>query len=66
MTGVHTPDIFELATAIDKLVSSMAFSPNDVREELGRERVDDAKMDKYYLTKNYSEQEDTTKGGEAE
>lgn len=66
ITGVHTPDIFELATAIDKLVSSMAFSPNDVREELGRERVDDAKMDKYYLTKNYSEQEDTTKGGEAE
>lgn len=66
ITGVHTPDIFELATAIDKLVSSMAFSPNDVREELGRERVDDAKMDKYYLTKNYSEQEGTTKGGEAE
>lgn len=66
ITGVHTPDIFELATAIDKLVSSMAFSPNDVREELGRERVDDAKMDKYYLTKNYSEQEGTTKGGGTE
>lgn len=66
ITGVHTPDIFELATAIDKLVSSMAFSPNDIREELGRERVDDEKMDKYYLTKNYAEneQEETTKGGD--
>ena len=68
ITGVHTPDIFELATAIDKLVSSMAFSPNDIREELGRERVDDEKLDKYYLTKNYSEneQEETMKGGETE
>lgn len=68
ITNVHTPDIFELATAIDKLVSSMSFSPNDVREELGRERIDDPAMDKYYLTKNYSENEqsETTKGGEAE
>lgn len=68
ITGVHTPDIFELATAIDKLVSSMAFSPNDIREELGRERVDDEKLDKYYLTKNYTEneQDDATKGGDSD
>lgn len=68
ITGVHTPDIFELATAIDKLVSSMAFSPNDIREELGRERVDDEKLDKYYLTKNYTEneQDEATKGGDSD
>lgn len=68
ITGVHTPDIFELATSIDKLVSSMAFSPNDIREELGRERVDDERMDKYYLTKNYAENKDveTMEGGEAD
>lgn len=66
ITGVHTPDIFELATAIDKLVSSMTFSPNDIREELGHERIDDERLDNYYLTKNYSEneQEEVTKGGD--
>lgn len=56
--------IFERAEAIDKLVSSGVFSPNDVLVELGRDKVDDPKMDKHYITKNYQDIEETTEGGE--
>lgn len=61
--------IFERAEAIDKLISSGTFSPNEVREELGKEKVDDEKMDKYYITKNYiekNEMENSAEGGENE
>src|SRR5699024_2660944 len=46
-------DLFDLATAIDKLVSSGAFTPNEIREESGFDLSDDEKMDEYYMTKNY-------------
>ncbi|MFK3938935.1 phage portal protein [Alkalihalobacillus sp. NPDC078783] len=60
-------DIFDLATAIDKLTASSGFSPNDIREELGKERVDDPEMDKYIRTKNYETiGSDSSKGGENE
>lgn len=64
IVGVQTPDIFEMATSIDKIVSSGVFSPNDVLEELGRERVDDPLMDKHYITKNYTSREEELKGGD--
>lgn len=53
--GVDKPNIFELATAIDKLVGSGSFSRNELREKLGEEPVDDPAMDTYYITKNYEE-----------
>lgn len=65
IVGVQAPDIFEMANAIDKIVSSGVFSPNDVLEDLGRERVDDPLMDKHYITKNYATYEQL-KGGENE
>lgn len=64
VVGVMTPDIFDLANSIDKLVSSGSFSPNDVLEETGRERIDDPLMDKHYITKNYTSREEELKGGE--
>lgn len=65
IVGVQAPDIFELANAIDKIVSSGVFSPNDVLEELGRNRVDNPVLDKHYITKNYATYEQL-KGGENE
>lgn len=62
--GVLVPDIFEMATGIDKAVGSGVFSPNDVLEELGRETIDDPLMDKHYITKNYATYEESLKGGE--
>lgn len=62
--GIQTPDIFEMATNIDKIVASGVFSPNDVLEEFGRDRVDDPLMDKHYITKNYATREEVLKGGE--
>lgn len=52
---VSYQSIFDLATSIDKLVSSSAFTPNELRDEAGHERSDDPMLDKHYLTKNYSE-----------
>lgn len=66
ITGVYTPNIFELATASEKLVGSMVLSPNEVREEHGYPRVDDPDMDKYYMTKNFAGEETKTKGGGTE
>lgn len=56
-------DIFELANAVDKLRASGVFNGNEIRERLGEERVDDPMMDKYVMTKNYSE---VLEGGENE
>lgn len=57
---VSYQNIFDLATSIDKLISSGAFSPNKVLRELGFDTVDDPKMDEHYITKNYEKM----KGGE--
>lgn len=56
--GVNKRNIFDSAEAIDKLISSSAFTPNQILEELGREPREGG--DEYILTKNYS------KGGENE
>lgn len=44
--------IFDMGTQAEKLVGSSTFTPNEVREAGGYERIDDPKMDQYYLTKN--------------
>lgn len=51
--GIQIKSIFDIANSIDKLIASGAFSRNDVREEIGKDRVDDPELDKYVLTKNY-------------
>lgn len=45
-------NIFEMAKDIEKLVGSGTVTPNEMREELGKEKVDDERLDDYYLTKN--------------
>jgi HK97 family phage portal protein len=57
--------LFDLASSIDKLVSSGAFTGNEIRLEAGYEPSDDPKLDKHYITKNY-QQMDSGEGGEEE
>jgi len=44
--------VFDMGAASEKMVGSAAFTPNEVREAGGYDRIDDATMDMYYLTKN--------------
>jgi HK97 family phage portal protein len=62
--SISFQSIFDLANAIDKLRSSGVFNGNEIRSELGSERVDDPIMDKYFITKNYVESSEALKGGE--
>lgn len=58
-------NLFDNATSIDKLIGSGAFTPNEVREEAGKERSDDPNMDVHYITKNYEKAESNSlEGGE--
>jgi HK97 family phage portal protein len=54
-------NIFDVATSVDKLRSSGVMNGNELREELGLEREDDPMLEKYVMTKNYSE---SVEGGE--
>lgn len=56
-------NIFDLATSIDKLISSSAFTGNEIRLEVGYEASEDPNLDKHYITKNYAEMQ-TDEGGE--
>ncbi|WP_144508458.1 phage portal protein [Bacillus mycoides] len=60
---VSYQSIFDLATSIDKLISSSAFTGNEIRLEVGYEDSDDPNLNKHYITKNYTETS-TTEGGE--
>lgn len=59
--GINRPNIFDLAESIDKLISSSAFNPNEIRKELGYEPREGG--DEYYNTKNL---EKIRNGGEKE
>ncbi|WP_455430779.1 phage portal protein [Peribacillus butanolivorans] len=62
---VSYSNMFDVAAAVDKLRSSGVANGNELREELGLERVeDDPMLDKYVITKNYQESSDALKGGE--
>lgn len=57
-------NIFDVATAVDKLRAAGIFNGNELREELGADRVDNPLMDEYFITKNYQTVEEALKGGE--
>lgn len=58
-------NVFERATAIDKLISSSAYTPNEIRIKMGDEPSDDPKMNEHIRTKNYeSVDEEASRGGE--
>lgn len=50
VVGINKPDIFDLAEPVEKLISSSAFNPNEIREELGYEPREGG--DEYFNTKN--------------
>ncbi|WP_405100798.1 phage portal protein [Oceanobacillus sp. FSL H7-0719] len=59
-------DIFDLATAVDKLVSSGVFNGNEVRSELGKETTDEQIHKEYFITKNYQSGKEAIEGGDNE
>ncbi|MED3710027.1 phage portal protein [Peribacillus frigoritolerans] len=61
---VSNINMFDVATAVDKLRASGTFNGNELRDALGEERVDDPIMDRYFITKNYQESSEVLKGGE--
>lgn len=61
--AISYQSIFDLATSIDKLISSSAFTGNEVRSEVDYEESDDPNLNKHYITKNYTET-NATEGSE--
>ena len=61
--SVSYNSLFDLATSIDKLVSSGAFTGNEIRQEAGYEPSTDENLDKHFITKNYQEL-NPSEGGE--
>ncbi|WP_230322426.1 MULTISPECIES: phage portal protein [Bacillus] len=63
--AVSYQNIFDLATSIDKLISSSVFTGNELRLEVGYDISNDSNLNKHYITKNYAET-NTSEGGEKE
>ncbi|PDZ37575.1 phage portal protein, partial [Bacillus cereus] len=61
--AVSYQSIFELATSIDKLISSSAFTGNEIRSEVDYEESDDPNLNIHHITKNYTKLNDS-EGGE--
>lgn len=59
-------DLFDLATAVDKLRASGIMNGHEIRSELGLERVENEMLDEYVITKNYQSADEALKGGENE
>src|SRR5699024_450234 len=59
-------DIFDIAVAIDKLISSGAFNGDEIRDETGFELTDEEIHKKYFITKNYQESGQALEGGDKE
>lgn len=62
--SISYSNIFDVATAVDKLRASGIFTGNELREKLGEERADDPMLDKFVITKNYQESSQALEGGE--
>ncbi|MFK4375260.1 HK97 family phage portal protein [Bacillus sp. RC218] len=52
--AVSYQSIFDLATSIDKLISSSAFTGNEIRSEVDYEGSDDPNLNIHHITKNYT------------
>ncbi|MEG1106508.1 MAG: phage portal protein [Eubacterium sp.] len=60
-------DIMDIATAVDKLISSGVESVNELREITGQQRINEPWADVHFITRNYTTFEETMayKGEEA-
>ncbi len=54
-------DLLDVATAIDKLISSGCFCINDIRRVCGEDEIDEPWANQFFMTKNYSAIEDLMK-----
>ncbi|ULM98804.1 phage portal protein [Peribacillus frigoritolerans] len=63
---VSNINLFDVATAVDKLIASGAFNGDEIRDELGYDSSGDPIHSKYFITKNYQESSEALKGGESE
>ncbi|MFK4309982.1 HK97 family phage portal protein [Bacillus sp. RC242] len=61
--AVSYQSIFDLATSIDKLISSSAFTGNEIRSEVDYEDSDDPNLNIHHITKNYKKLNES-EGGE--
>ncbi|MEK4410807.1 phage portal protein [Bacillus sp. FSL L8-0642] len=61
--AVSYQSIFDLATSIDKLISSSAFTGNEIRSEVDYEDSDDPNLNIHHITKNYTKLNES-EGGE--
>ena len=52
--SVSYQSIFDLATSVDKLISSSAFTGNEIRLEVGYEVSDDPNLNTHHITRNYT------------
>lgn len=53
-TTVKHIDIFDIATPVDKLISSGVFTVNDIKRVLGEPEIAEEWADQHFITKNYS------------
>lgn len=53
-TAIKHIDLLSVATSIDKLIASGAYTINEVRERLGSEVIDSDVGDIHWITKNYA------------
>ena len=51
-------DLFDIATSVDKLISSGAFTVNDILEVLGKPAIEEDWAKQHFITKNYSAVQD--------
>lgn len=66
-SSIQHVDLLRVAESVDKLISSGAFSINDVRRLAGEPPIDEDWANQHFITKNYSDIEapiQTSKGGE--
>lgn len=65
-SSIQHVDLLRVAESVDKLISSGAFSINDVRRLAGEPPIDEDWANQHFITKNYSDIEapiQTSKGG---
>lgn len=60
-TAVKHIDIFDIATPVDKLISSGVFTINDILRILGEPEIDEEWANQHFITKNYSTIQDLLK-----
>lgn len=59
-------NIFDIATSVDKLISSGVFNGDELRDAAGYELSGDPIHSKYWMTKNYQEGSQALEGGDKE